>query len=246
MQKYYSRDLLDERIGNLQGYLQLLHGLTFLVGFAVFGICIWIRFDLDFQQWVREIDWYTYWYCMYVIMIAEVFGIFNSGLAFWAIRGERIGFIFMNSMISVLIIVMELIGAIVILVFGVEESTVLVDQLHDVFIELVYKWDDDPRASRVLRQIQEYVGCCGADGSDDFINAMKPVPPECRDMITGVEYAYGCQQQLAWWLEPWSATLAALCIFLLIVHILQLILESKLRGAIRECQNRDGGNIEYE
>ena len=24
------------------------------------------------------------------------------------------------------------------------------------------------------------VGCCGADGSDDFINAMKPVPLECR------------------------------------------------------------------
>ena len=53
------------------------------------------------------------------------------------------------------------------------------------------------------------VGCCGADGSDDFINAMKPVPYECRDQISGNEYGFGCQQQLAWWLEPWSAFFAA-------------------------------------
>ena len=33
------------------------------------------------------------------------------------------------------------------------------------------------------------VGCCGADGSDDFINAKKPVPTECRDMVTGCEYS---------------------------------------------------------
>jgi len=43
------------------------------------------------------------------------------------------------------------------------------------------------------------VGCCGADGSQDFIDAFKPVPMECRDLITGVEYPYGCQQQLAWY-----------------------------------------------
>jgi len=43
------------------------------------------------------------------------------------------------------------------------------------------------------------VGCCGADGSQDFINALKPVPMECRDLVTGVEYTYGCQQQLAWY-----------------------------------------------
>jgi hypothetical protein len=34
---------------------------------------------------------------------------------------------------------------------------VLVNELHEVFIKLVYLWDVDPRASRILRQIQEYV-----------------------------------------------------------------------------------------
>ena len=28
---------------------------------------------------------------------------------------------------------------------------------------------------------------------------------ECRDRIDGGEYPYGCAQNFAWWLEPWSA-----------------------------------------
>ena len=35
--------------------------------------------------------------------------------------------------------------------------------------------------------------------------ALKPVPMECRDRIDGGEYPYGCAQNFAWWLEPWSA-----------------------------------------
>ncbi len=50
---------------------------------------------------------------------------------------------------------------------------------------------------------------------------MKPVPVECRDMVTGGEFWYGCSQQLAWWLEPWSATLGAICVAFLILHIVQ-------------------------
>jgi hypothetical protein len=37
-----------------------------------------IRFDLDFQVWVRDIDWHSYWYCMYVIMVAMAFEIVVS------------------------------------------------------------------------------------------------------------------------------------------------------------------------
>ena len=33
--------------------------VAFLLGLTTFGITIWIRFDLDFKEWVREIDWYV-------------------------------------------------------------------------------------------------------------------------------------------------------------------------------------------
>ena len=51
----------------------------------------------------------------------------------------------------------HLIAAIVITLWGVEESPVLIKELRDVFLDLVYGWDVDPRKSRILRQIQEYV-----------------------------------------------------------------------------------------
>ena len=56
-------------------------------------------------------------------------------------------------------------GLIVICIYGVEESKILIAELDIVFRNLINKWDVDPRASRILVQIQEYVGCCGATGN---------------------------------------------------------------------------------
>ena len=30
------------------------------------------RFDLDFREWVVEIDWYSYWHAMYAVMLSMV------------------------------------------------------------------------------------------------------------------------------------------------------------------------------
>jgi hypothetical protein len=52
---------------------------------------------------------------------------------------------------------LEITGGILILVYGVEESPVLIDELSEAFLELVYQWDVNPRASAVFKQIMEYV-----------------------------------------------------------------------------------------
>ena len=44
-----------------------------ILNLVVFAICIWIRFDLDFRRWVWDMDWYTFWYCTYVNMVASIF-----------------------------------------------------------------------------------------------------------------------------------------------------------------------------
>ena len=41
------------------------------------------RFDLDFWEWVIEINWYTYWHAMYVVMIAMLLHALNSLLSAW-------------------------------------------------------------------------------------------------------------------------------------------------------------------
>ena len=60
-------------------------------------------------------------------------------------------------------------GLIVICVYGVEESTTLIAELDVIFKDLLNRWDTDPRASRIMVQIQEYVGCCGASGNRYFL-----------------------------------------------------------------------------
>jgi hypothetical protein len=43
------------------------------------------------------------------------------------------------------------------IVFGVEESPTLTDDLKEVFFKLIYAMDYDSKASQTLKQIQEYV-----------------------------------------------------------------------------------------
>jgi len=194
--------------------------IALLTSLVTFTICFWVRFDLDFWEWVIEIDWYSYWYAMYPSMFASI-GV--AILAIISIKGAvdvNLGMTGCYMWTLIFMVCFHIIAATVITVWGVEESPVLTNELSQTFLRLVYDWDDNPRSSRILKQIMEYVGCCGADGSDDFINAFKPVPYECRDRVLGTEYAYGCQQGLAWWLEPWSGFLGGVNCFFIVIDVL--------------------------
>ena len=63
-------------------------------------------------------------------------------------------------------IFLEFIGAIVILVYGVEESDVLIKDLKEVFFKLIYRMDWDERANRILKIVQEYVSFRYLDSLD--------------------------------------------------------------------------------
>ena len=61
--------------------------------------------------------------------------------------------------------IITLIGLVFICIYGVEESKPLIAELDLVFKDLIMRKDTDARADRILVQIQEYVGCCGASGN---------------------------------------------------------------------------------
>ena len=61
--------------------------------------------------------------------------------------------------------IITLVGLVFICIYGVEESKPLIAELDLVFRDLITRKDIDPRADRILVQIQEYVGCCGATGN---------------------------------------------------------------------------------
>ena len=65
---------------------------------------------------------------------------------------------------TVIVGLLQFVGATVILIYGVEESSTLTNELHEYLLKLVYDWDNDPKAAAVLKQIMEYVSKEEEDG----------------------------------------------------------------------------------
>ena len=80
---------VEKTITKFKWVVMVLNVLTFFIGMATFSLCMWIRFDLDFWEWVIEIDWYSYWYATYLIMIAMVGVVINSVLGVWSVVQVR-------------------------------------------------------------------------------------------------------------------------------------------------------------
>ena len=100
---------------------------------------------------------YVYWYCMYVCMIAFILVAVTSILQAYAVI-EMVPFALGTSIILLIICwFMELIGGILIIIYGVEQSPALTNSLDTVFFRLIYDYDINPRSSRILTIIQEYV-----------------------------------------------------------------------------------------
>lgn len=63
------------------------------------------------------------------------------------------------------------------------------------------------------------IGCCGADGSDDYISLRQPLPSTCRNTITGNPFYYGCVDELTWLLEDKSGWVAGLAMTLGFIQV---------------------------
>ncbi len=71
-------DKIFDKLNTSRWINLIFHVIRLIVALVCFGICTWVRFDLDFRVWVPIIDWYSYWYCMYVIWVACSFEILVS------------------------------------------------------------------------------------------------------------------------------------------------------------------------
>lgn len=94
---------------------------------------------------------------MYVVMIAVVIVAPTMLLLTYGTIAESRFSLGFSMFLMVLTMLLEFVGSIVILVYGVEESDVLTADLKEVFFKLIYRMQYDERANRILKIVQEYV-----------------------------------------------------------------------------------------
>ncbi|KAG5886197.1 hypothetical protein JTB14_028028 [Gonioctena quinquepunctata] len=75
------------------------------------------------------------------------------------------------------------------------------------------------QSRQTLSMIQENIGCCGADGANDYLSLQQPLPSTCRDTVTGNPFFHGCVDELTWFFEEKCGWVAALVMILCFIHL---------------------------
>lgn len=63
------------------------------------------------------------------------------------------------------------------------------------------------------------VGCCGADGANDYLSLQQPLPTQCRDTVTGNPFYHGCVDELTWFFEEKTAWVVGLAMSVCFAHV---------------------------
>ena len=115
---------------------------------------------------------YTYWYCTYYVMITLIVVGLTCLLTMYGVLFELSGTLGLSFFLYVLCWFMSFIGAIIICMYGVEESETLTNQLNEVFNGLIFRMEYDDRARRILKIIQEYVSICVPKSLSESYNTL--------------------------------------------------------------------------
>ena len=137
-----------KRLVKLKWTSMAVNAFALAVAVSDFAICIWIRFDLDFADWIRSIEWYSYWNSVYVVMAGVAAAILTTLFQCYAVVQESTSKLSASNVFFVLAAITEFAGIVCICVFGLEGSDLLVEQLREVFNGLVYASTYDPAATR--------------------------------------------------------------------------------------------------
>lgn len=91
------------------------------------------------------------------------------------------------------------------------------------------------------RRFDLQLGCCGADGSNDYMTLRQPLPSSCRDSVTGNAFYNGCAEELTWFLEDKSVWVAGLAVGISAVcvanGVLSLVLVQALKKEEQEARS---------
>ncbi|XP_076636682.1 tetraspanin 2A [Colletes latitarsis] len=226
---------LEQRIQCIKFTIFCLNAIIWLLGSAMFGLCMWLRLDPGFQEWVEFLDMYEFYIGIYILLAASIFIIIITFVGCGVTLTEYILGLFVYVGLQLFCFVLGLVGTSILLDYSTYDSKIQ-PLIRRSMTTLINKYHDE-RATFILQLIQESIGCCGADGPMDYLKMKKPLPNECRDTVTGNAFFHGCVEEISWFLEGRSGWLAGLALSLCLLHIVIAALTLVLVRALKKEEN---------
>jgi len=216
--------------------------IGWMFGATIFGLCMWIRFDNDMQQWIIDLGLYNYWTGIYILLAGAALVLFVTFLGCCGSIMESRGLLGVFCGALAITFVVELAGAAYLLANGIG-GTSLTWQLNSAILNYINEYDFNPQKSKILATVQSTIGCCGSTGSLDYDTVHKPVPIECRNPITGSEWTFGCVEAFTNFLEGISGWVAGIALVLCVLQIVGIIGAIVLIKKLKE-EDEEGGRYD--
>lgn len=207
--------------------------VSFLLAIAIFALGLWARYEWDFKHFIYELHLEAFWTGIYILIVTSGIVMVISFFGCCGAIMENPTLLGIYAILLILCFLLELAGVATVLSFGTLWSGVTW-WLRTRFYELIYNSDYNAREARILRIIQEEVGCCGSYSSLDYINVNKIVPFECRDKATGNEYLDGCYIRFSRFLEERSGWIAGVALLLIVLQLIGIIASCGMRSTLKK------------
>jgi len=205
--------------------------VAWLVGLGLFAFAIWIRVEPGFEEWVSILNIYAYYVGVYILIGMSVLVLVTSFLGCCSALMEHYFALLVFLITQIICFLLAIFGTAILLEHSTYDSRVQ-PMIRHTMNRLIMTSEYQP-STDMLRLIQESVGCCGADGPNDYLNLRQPLPIECRDTVTGHAFSNGCVDEMTWYLEDKSIWATAMAMSLAMIHVINAVLAIILMQALR-------------
>jgi len=230
---------LENQIGVLKYVMLFTNVLQWIIGAAIFALCLWLRFEPGINEWLNILNASDFYIGVYLLVIIAAIIMVVSFLGCFSALQESSMILLVYAGTQVLAFLVLLAGSAVLLDNSARDSH-FQPRVRESMRQLIMNSQYD-HARNTLSMIQEGIACCGADGPDDYLILQQPLPTECRDTVTGNPFFHGCVDELTWFFEAKCAWIAALAMLVAFISVMNIVLAIVLMQALRKEEENTTG-----
>lgn len=240
--------LNTENVKFLTTFLIVFNILYVILGSLMIGCGLFILLETDFRRWIHDLGLEHYWTGVYILLVAGALTMLQTFFGLLGAYQKKRTMLLIFAVSLVICIVLEITGATYLLKNGIRFSAIEV-WLKDRFLELISQSDYNDSSKRTMSIIQEWVGCCGADGVYDYVNWNKVIPNTCFDPINGnawyrPAYGYvGCVRGFTFYIESRTGWMAGLALCLAFFQLFALAASLMLSMAKMDFKSKSNLNL---